>query len=60
MNASEALTPREIQIMRLIVDGFSNATIATHPGITRDTVKTHVNDRKATYFWINPEIGSGV
>lgn len=45
------LTPRQLEILALIVDGKSNADIADDLSISRDTVKTHVRhilDRLAT------------
>ncbi|HXJ44806.1 MAG TPA: response regulator transcription factor [Bryobacteraceae bacterium] len=38
-----ALSPRELDILRLIVKGLSNQEIADALGITRGTVKWHVN-----------------
>lgn len=38
----EALTPRELEIARLMAAGRSTATIATELGITRVTVRNHV------------------
>lgn len=40
--SSESLTPREVDILRLIVDGNSNRTIAEILFITENTVKSHV------------------
>ena len=37
------LTPRELQILKLIVKGMSNRQIADSLGITEPTVKWHVN-----------------
>ena len=37
------LTNRELEVMRLIADGFSNAVIAERLGISEGTVKTHVS-----------------
>jgi DNA-binding NarL/FixJ family response regulator len=37
------LSPRELDILRLIVKGLSNKQIASHLGITEGTVKWHVN-----------------
>ncbi len=39
----EALTPRELQVLRLIAEGQSNKTIARELGISEHTVKFHVN-----------------
>ena len=38
----DELTPRELEILRLIVDGLSNAEIGAELYITDTTVKTHV------------------
>ena len=40
---SSALSPRELQILELIVKGLSNKQIADKLGITEGTVKWHVN-----------------
>jgi DNA-binding NarL/FixJ family response regulator len=40
---SSALSPRELQILELIVKGLSNKQIADRLGITEGTVKWHVN-----------------
>jgi DNA-binding NarL/FixJ family response regulator len=39
---SEPLTPRERQVIELLVEGLSNKTIATRLGISDQTVKFHV------------------
>ena len=39
-----ALTGRELEILQLIVDGYSNAAIADHLFISLGTVKTHVRN----------------
>lgn len=39
----EELTPRELQVLRLIAEGQSNKTIARELGISESTVKFHVN-----------------
>ena len=40
--SQESLTPREVDILRLIVDGASNRNIADTLYITENTVKSHV------------------
>jgi len=37
------LTPRELQVLRLVVAGHSNATIADKLGVGEGTVKTHLH-----------------
>lgn len=39
----EELTPRELQVLRLMAEGQSNKTIARELGISEHTVKFHVN-----------------
>ncbi len=39
----EELTPRELQVLRLMAEGQSNKTIARALGISEHTVKFHVN-----------------
>jgi NarL family two-component system response regulator LiaR len=41
--ATEALTPREQEVLRLVVEGYANKQIARRLAITEKTVKTHVS-----------------
>jgi len=41
---AEALTPRELEVLKLIVAGRSNKEIGVALGITEGTVKIHVNN----------------
>jgi NarL family two-component system response regulator LiaR len=41
--AAESLTPREQEVLRLVVEGFANKQIARRLAITEKTVKTHVS-----------------
>jgi LuxR family maltose regulon positive regulatory protein len=43
-NTGETLTPREVEILKLIADGASNHTIAEKLVISEYTVKTHVTN----------------
>jgi NarL family two-component system response regulator LiaR len=40
----EQLTPRELDVLRLVVEGFANKEIAHRLAITEKTVKTHVSN----------------
>lgn len=40
----DRLTDREVEVLRLIVDGLTNAGIATALSIGEATVKTHINN----------------
>lgn len=42
-DASESLTPRETDILRLVAKGYSNKHIAAEFDIEERTVKTHVS-----------------
>ena len=41
--ADTGLTPREIEVLRLIANGLSNTEIARHLTVSEATVKTHIN-----------------
>lgn len=41
--ASEELSTRELEVLRLIIGGMSNKEIASALGVTESTVKNHVN-----------------
>jgi DNA-binding CsgD family transcriptional regulator len=41
--ASIGITPREKQVLDLIIDGNANRAIATSMGISLDTVKSHLS-----------------
>ncbi|GLY26809.1 response regulator transcription factor [Kineosporia sp. NBRC 101731] len=42
-DALKALTPREIEVLKLIAEGMSNVEIAEAMVVSRETVKTHVS-----------------
>ncbi|HXF26085.1 MAG TPA: response regulator transcription factor, partial [Bryobacteraceae bacterium] len=39
----EPLTPREIEVLKMLAEGLSNKLIAVDLGISEHTVKFHVN-----------------
>jgi DNA-binding NarL/FixJ family response regulator len=39
----ESLTPRELEVLRLLAEGLPNKTVAARLGISEHTVKFHVN-----------------
>lgn len=41
--SGETLTPRELDVLRLVVEGFANKEIARRLTITEKTVKTHIS-----------------
>jgi DNA-binding NarL/FixJ family response regulator len=41
--APETLTPRELEVLRLLAEGLSNKAIARRLGISEHTVKFHAN-----------------
>jgi DNA-binding NarL/FixJ family response regulator len=42
--ASDALTPRETEVLRSLADGMSTPEIADELGITRNTLRTHIHN----------------
>jgi DNA-binding NarL/FixJ family response regulator len=43
-SADDALTPREVDVLRLIAEGNSNKLIADHLSVTEETIKSHVRN----------------
>ena len=43
MDTAEALTPREVEVLRLLAQGHSNQAIAQELVVAVGTVKRHVN-----------------
>jgi DNA-binding NarL/FixJ family response regulator len=39
---TDELTPRELNVLRLVADGLDNRTIGAELGVTRSTVKHHL------------------
>lgn len=42
--SDDALTPREIDVLRLVAEGNANKEIAQHLSLTEETVKSHVRN----------------
>jgi DNA-binding NarL/FixJ family response regulator len=43
VEAPDGLTPREVEVLRLIAAGLSNPEIARHLTVSEATIKTHIN-----------------
>jgi DNA-binding NarL/FixJ family response regulator len=43
LSLPDELTPREIEVLKLIADGLSNSEIADKLVLSNATVKTHIN-----------------
>jgi DNA-binding NarL/FixJ family response regulator len=53
-----ALTPRELDVLRLLAQGLSNAELATGLHLSEATVKTHVSHILATLLVTGPSVWS--
>jgi DNA-binding NarL/FixJ family response regulator len=51
--ALDCLTPRELEVIRLVATGASNAEIARRLGLTEATVKTHLNRAMSNKLSLN-------
>ncbi len=41
-SSRRALRPRELEVLRLVADGFSNGEIAAHLYVSEETIKSHL------------------
>ena len=58
--ALDLLTPRELEVLRLIARGHSNKRIALELGVAEKTVKTHVGPRARQARPHGPHAGGAV
>jgi DNA-binding NarL/FixJ family response regulator len=42
--ADALLTPREVEILKLVASGYANKAISAHLGINEETTKTHIKN----------------